>query len=78
MEYLTLENGMISIPFEKTDGRLTFKDAVIMLPNDFARLTSDDIEAIMQQRFDNWLAIINAPPVEEPAEIMPIDPDATV
>jgi hypothetical protein len=29
-------------------------------------MTDDQIQAMKQQRFDNWLAIINSPPVEEP------------
>lgn len=56
---------MISIPFEKTDGTYTLRDAIIL--KDDHTLTEADIEAIKQQRFDNWIAVITAPadPVEE-------------
>ena len=27
-----------------------------------------EIEAMKQQRFDNWLAVVTAPPVEEPPQ----------
>jgi hypothetical protein len=53
---------MIRIEFEKMHGELVFRDA-ITLPDDHA-LTNADIEAIKQERFDNWVAIITAPPPE--------------
>jgi hypothetical protein len=34
------------------------------LPDDHA-FTDVEIEAMKQQRFDNWIAVITAPPVEE-------------
>jgi hypothetical protein len=53
---------MIKIDFTKTDGTYTLQDA-IHLPEDH-QLTEAEIEAIKQERFDNWVAIITAP--EEP------------
>jgi hypothetical protein len=41
----------------------TFSDA-LHLPDDHA-FTDAEIEAMKQQRFDNWIAIITAPPTEE-------------
>ena len=54
---------MLTIDFEKSDGTYTLKDAII-LPDDHG-LTDVEIEAIKQKRFDDWLAIVTAPPVEE-------------
>lgn len=51
---------MIKIDFEKTDGTYTLRDAIV-LPDDHT-LTEAEIEAIKQQRWDNWIAIITAPP----------------
>lgn len=50
---------MIKIDFTKTDGTYTLQDA-LYLPDDNV-LTEADIEALKQQRFDNWLAVITAP-----------------
>ena len=52
---------MIKIDFTKTDGTYTFQDA-LYLPDNHA-LSDSDIEAMKQQRFDNWVAIITAPEV---------------
>lgn len=54
------------IDFEMQDGVLTFRDA-IHLPDDHS-FTDEEIEAMKQKRFDNWLAIIHAPPVEQPVQ----------
>jgi len=51
----------IDFQFDTKYGR--FCDA-LHLPDDHA-LTDDDIEAMKQQRLTNWLAVIEAPPVEE-------------
>lgn len=62
---------MISIPFEKTDGTYTLRDAIVLKENH--TLTEAEIEAIKQQRFDNWIAILTAPPVEAPVvDVAPI------
>lgn len=41
----------------------TFSDA-LHLPDDHG-LSDEQIEAMKQARFDNWIAVITAPPVEE-------------
>jgi hypothetical protein len=65
MELETLDNGMLRIRFEKTDGKNTFNDALIFSQAEYDALTEHQIEEIKQQRFDNWLAIINyVPPAE--------------
>ena len=54
---------MIKIDFEFTTEFGVFRDA-LHLPEDHG-LTDAEIELMKQQRVDNWLAIVNAPPVEE-------------
>jgi hypothetical protein len=56
---------MIKIYFEKTNEQYTFKDALNLTQAEVDALGEEGIEALKQQRFDNWLAIITAPPVEE-------------
>ena len=41
----------------------TFSDALHLEDNH--GLTHEEIFAMQQQRFDNWIAVITAPPVEE-------------
>ena len=50
---------MVSIDFEITKDGMTFKDAIV-LP-DGHTLTDAEIEAMKQQRFDNWYSIITNP-----------------
>jgi len=54
---------MIKIDFEFTTEFGVFRDA-LHLPEDHG-LTDAEIEVMKQQRVDNWLSIVNAPPVEE-------------
>lgn len=55
---------MIKIDFEFDTKFGKFADA-LHLPDDH-NLTAEEIEAMKQQRLDNWLAIVDAPPpVEE-------------
>ena len=60
---------MIKIDFEFDTPHGVFRDA-LHLPDDHG-MTDDEIQAMKQQRLDNWLAIVNAPPVEETAEETP-------
>jgi len=55
---------MIKIDFIKThETYRTFADALHLEDNH--TFTDEEIEAMKQARFDNWVAIITAPPVEE-------------
>ncbi len=47
-----------------------YKDA-LCLPDDCS-LTDPEIEAMKQQRYDNWVAYIESPPVEQPVEEVPV------
>lgn len=49
----------MKIDFTKTDGTYTLSDALV-LPDDVT-YSDEEIEAMKQQRFDNWIAIITAP-----------------
>ena len=63
---------MIKIDFEFDTPHGVFRDA-LHLPNDHA-FTEDEIQAMKEQRRDNWIAIVTASPVEEPApEYVEID-----
>jgi hypothetical protein len=57
---------MIKIDFEFESKYGVFRDA-IHLPEDHG-MSEEQLAAMKQQRFDNWIAIIEAPPVEVPVE----------
>lgn len=52
----------MTIEFEMTDGTNTLRDAIVLA--DGVTMTDAEIKSMKQQRFDNWLAVINTPPVE--------------
>lgn len=57
---------MIKIDFEFDTPYGVFRDA-LHLPEDHV-YTDAEIQAMKEQRRDNWIAIVTAPPVEEPLE----------
>ena len=57
---------MIKIDFEFDSPYGVFRDA-LHLPENHG-MTDAEIQAMKQQRFDNWIAIVNPPPVELPPE----------
>lgn len=64
----------MKIDFTKTseDGKYSFSDALHL--NDNHTFTEAEIEAMKQERFDNWLAYILAP---APEVVEPPAPDTT-
>ena len=54
---------MLKIDFEFDSQYGVFRDA-LHLPEDHG-MTDAEIQTMKQQRFDNWIAIVTAPPVEE-------------
>lgn len=57
---------MLKIDFEFESKYGVFRDALHL--SDDHGMTDDQIADMKQQRFDSWIAIIEAPPVEVPAE----------
>ena len=55
---------MIKIDFEFQTPHGKFADA-LYLPDDHG-LSEAEIQAMKEQRRDNWIAIVTAPPVEQP------------
>lgn len=54
---------MIKIDFEFQTQYGLFRDA-LHLPDDHG-MTDEQIEAMKQERVENWVAIVSAPPAEE-------------
>lgn len=55
----------IDFEFDTQYGK--FADA-LHFPDDQPAPSDADIEAMKQQRVDNWIAVVTAPPVDEPVE----------
>jgi hypothetical protein len=53
----------MKIDFEFTTPHGLFRDA-LHLPDDHT-FTEEEIQAMKQQRVDNWIAVVTAPPAEE-------------
>ena len=60
---------MVKIDFQFDSPYGVFGDA-LHLPDDHG-LSEEEIQALKQKRLDNWIAIVTAPPVEEPQEEPP-------
>ena len=59
-------NGKVQVIFEKTGDSGSFRDALWFTDEEYANTTSDQVSSLQQQRYDNWLAVVNAMPTEEP------------
>ena len=57
-------DGKVQVIFKKSDGERTFRDAIWMTQAEYDATSPETIESIKQERFDNWLAIVNALPTE--------------
>jgi hypothetical protein len=62
---------MIKIDFEFDSQYGVFRDA-LHLPENHG-MTDAEIQAMKQQRFDNWIAIVTAPPAEVVEETPPTE-----
>lgn len=68
-----LEDGRIADEFELGTEPYVLKDALVMTPADYEALSAEEIVAMKQSRYDNWYAIVTAPPIDIPPEEPPAD-----
>lgn len=62
---------MVKIDFEFETPHGVFRDA-LHLPDNHG-MTDEQIDAMKQQRVDNWIAIVTAPPAEVVEETPPTE-----
>jgi hypothetical protein len=74
MGIVYLEDGRMADEFEIGTEPYVLKDALVMTPDAYALLTPDEIATMKQSRYDNWIAIVTALPVDAPVEDIPADP----
>ena len=63
-EVIFMDDGQVKINFKKTDGTYTLQDAIHMPRAAYDALSEAEVEAMKQQRFDNWITIITTPAPE--------------
>jgi hypothetical protein len=61
MAIKVLEDGRIADEFEIGEEPHVLKDALVMRQKDYDALTPEEVQAMKQARYDNWIAIILAP-----------------
>ena len=67
----TKDDGRVHIEFEKTDGTNKLVDAIVVGPAQYAAWTEADIEAIIEQRWQDYLVAITPEP--EPEEVTDVE-----
>ena len=68
MGIVYLDDGRLADEFEIGTEPYILSDALVMRPEDYALLSEEDIAAMKQARYDNWYAIVTAPPIDAPQE----------
>jgi len=61
-------DGQVQIIFEKGEGAETYRDALWMKQSEYESMSSETIESMKQQRYDNWLSIVNPTVIDTPVE----------
>ena len=64
-----LPSGYVSIEFTLGEDPYVLTDAIVMTQEEYDSMTPEQITAMEQQRYDDWYAIVTAPPeeVEDPS-----------
>lgn len=57
----------IRIEFEKGSGMYVYRDCLTLPKQQYETLTEEDIEAMKEQRYQQWLSVV-MPPSEEVQE----------
>ena len=68
MGIVYLEDGRLADEFEIGTEPYVLKDALVMQPADYEALTPDEVAAMKQARYNNWYAVVTAPPIDAPQE----------
>ena len=58
-------DGKVQVIFEKGESTQIYRDAIWMTQSEYESTSSEAIDMIKQERYDNWLAVVNSLPTEE-------------
>jgi hypothetical protein len=59
-------DGKVQVIFEKGEGTRIYRDAIWMTQSEYDSTSSESIDMIKQERYDNWLIVVNSLPTAEP------------
>lgn len=54
------EDGKVQIIFERGENNQIYRDAIWLSEAEYATTTAETLNQIKEQRYSNWLAIVNA------------------
>lgn len=69
-----MADEFICQPYERTDGVYTFRDAICLTQAQWDVITPEEVTAMQDQRWQDWLTVITSPPFNLPPVDPPIDP----
>lgn len=64
MAVIVQENGWVIDKFELGEEPFVLKDAIALPADEYYALSADELATMKQQRYDNWIAAVKAPPQE--------------
>lgn len=56
-------DGQVQIIFERGEAPLTFRDAIWLSQAEYDSTPNETILAMQEERYSNWLAIVNSPEI---------------
>jgi hypothetical protein len=59
-------DGKVQIIFERGEGAMMYRDAIWMLKSEYDTMPIETLDALKEDRYNNWLAIINTASLVEP------------
>lgn len=62
------DNNMVQLIFERGENPFFFRDAIVMSLDEFMKYTEAELIAMEDERYANWIAIVNPPVSETPTE----------
>lgn len=64
-DIINIVDGKVQVIFKKGESTQIYCDALWFTEEEYAGVSSETLETMKQERYDNWLSILNAPPTEE-------------
>ena len=64
-DIINISDGKVQVIFERTYNNSTFRDALWFTEQEYSALVPEQITAMQEERFNNWITFINTPPTQE-------------
>ena len=56
-------DGQVQVIFERGEGSLLYRDAIWMTQEEYNNTSSETLTTLKETRYNNWIDMINNPPV---------------